>query len=965
MLAGLFGLACLAPWAAAQDAKWIAPTRSAQTGLVPNWIWASSGKQLPTTSNAPHGNALFTQCFLIPDGIKSAHLVAAADNRATVEIDDEEVLKVSSWSSPAHVDITLAPGNHTILIDAENDAAPAASRNPGGVIARLEITLADGSKQWLVTDREWMGLMVDGEPSTADLFPDGTPRAIVLGPASIAPWSLSPSAFDTPAPCPMLRRTFTLDALPDADKRGAAAVRIVGLGHYELRCNGRVVGDSVVNQAWSEYDSAIYWQEFDLAPYLRVGENVLAVTLGNSFWRVDAPNDSGRFAKTDAMPDFSNGQPHLLWLDAAITTPRGVVRVVSDEKWTWADSPLTFSHIYAGEDFDARVVQPGWDAPGFDARAKAWSPVAIVDAPAAELRALPSPPMRAFDVFAPSEIKRLAPGNSTYVFPQNCSALLRFTISGGEAGDRVRFRPCEFMDETGRVRFTYTWGTGKDIWHDYTKGSGGEESHQVLFCYVGAQFVGVEGAVPKGDPNPDGLPVIESLELVHVRAACPIVGSFSSSSDVQDRAHAIIDWAIRSNMAHVPTDCPHREKNGWIEQTWHMARSISYTYDVEAWFGKTCADIRDTQQPDGHIPTNCPNYLVGVAPHGFWNNAPEWGIAGVLLPWHLYEWYGDRGVLERSYESASRYIDYLATTAEDGVITSNLGDWYDFGHGKGNGPSQWTPNEVSATAIWALGAQTMARAAGVLEREEDRARFQALYERIRADFQRHFYDAATKTVRNNGSCQAANAVALGAGLIPLEDRAGCIDAIVADLEARGWKQTPGEVLQIFFIRALAESRHAEVLHRVYAREDVPSYGHMVRSGLTTLPESWDARRGTGDSLNHFMLGHLMEWHYAYVGGIRQAPGSVGWERVLIMPQTPPRDLLEANPEAIRACDVSFESPRGLIASSWRIEGEMFTIRCVVPGGVEAIAILPDGSRHVLVAGATTLSCPVAKARAGD
>lgn len=943
-----------------QEPKWIAPARPAQAAPIPNWIWAASGKVLPTTANAAAGNALFVQCFLIPDDIKSARLSVAADNRATVLIDNEEVLKVTSWSTPAHADITLTPGTHTILIDADNDAAPASSRNPGGVIARVEVTLADGHKQWFVTDRDWMGLTTEGEPSNAETLPDGTPRAVVLGPSTIAPWSLSPSAFDAPTPCPMLRRTFTLDALPDPTtptNNTSAIVRIIGLGHYELRCNGQVVGDSVINQAWSQYDTAIYWQEFDLLPYLQVGQNVLAVTLGNSFWRVDAPNDSGRFAKTDAMPDFSSGQPHLLWLDATITTPTSKLRIVSDESWTWADSPLTFSHIYAGEDYDARLAQPGWDSPNFvSPAASTWSPVAVVDAPAAELRPLTSPAMKAFEVFSPTEIKRPAPGIFTYVFPQNCSALLRFTLTGGKPGDRVRFRPCEYMDETGRVKFTYTWGTGKDIWHDYTKSSTASESHQTLFCFVGAQFVQVEGAVPAGDPNPDNLPVLTSLEQVHVRAANTIVGTITTSSPIQNAAHGIINWAIRSNMAHVPMDCPHREKNGWIEQTWHMARSISYTYDIRAWFSKTCADIRDTQQPDGHIPTNCPNYLVGVPPHGFWNNAPEWGIAGVLLPWHLYEWYGDKETLAASYDSAARYIDYLTSTAKDGIITSNLGDWYDFGHGKGNGPSQWTPNEVSATAIWALGAQTMARTAAVLNREADRARFQSLYEHIRADFQRHFYDPATKTVLNKGSCQAANAVALCAGLIPVNDRAAALNAIIADLESRGWKQTPGEVLQIFLIRALAESNRGDVLHRIYSRDDIPSYGHMVKSGLTTLPESWDARRGTGDSLNHFMLGHLMEWHYAFVGGIRQAPGSIGWQRVLIMPQTPPLDLLASNPEAIRACDVSFESPRGTITSSWRIEGDTFTLTCTIPEGVEAAAVLPDGTRQPLTRASDSFTC---------
>jgi alpha-L-rhamnosidase len=188
---------------------------------------------------------------------------------------------------------------------------------------------------------------------------------------------------------------------------------------------------------------------------------------------------------------------------------------------------------------------------------------------------------------------------------------------------------------------------------------------------------------------------------------------------MQNRAHSLIDWSIRSNMSYVATDCPHREKNGWQEQNWHMARAISYGYNVRSWYNKIARDIRDTQLPDGHIPTNCPNYLVGIPPHGYWNEAPEWGISGVFVPWHLYEWYGDRKALDSSYESMKRYVDYLSLSAKDGIINSNLGDWYDYGHGKGDGPSQWTPTTLTATAIWAMGAATVRRTAELLGQTAD------------------------------------------------------------------------------------------------------------------------------------------------------------------------------------------------------------------------------------------------------
>jgi hypothetical protein len=438
--------------------------------------------------------------------------------------------------------------------------------------------------------------------------------------------------------------------------------------------------------------------------------------------------------------------------------------------------------------------------------------------------------------------------------------------------------------------------------------------------------------------------VIKKLELVHVRTANPVVGTFQCSSDLQNKAHAMIDWSIKSNMSYVATDCPHREKNGWQEENWHMARAISYGYDVQSWFTKIANDLSDTQLPDGHIPTNCPNYLVGIPPHGYWNEAPEWGISGVLVPWHLYEWYGDKSVIESNFESMKKFVDYLSSQAKDGIINSNLGDWYDYGHGKGDGPSQWTPNELSATAIWALGAKTVAQAASVLGKHSEASLYQKLFDQIKVDFQRHFYDASAKTLKNKGSCQAGHSVALCVGLVPEADRPAVLQAIIDDLEKRDYQQTVGEVLQIFFIRALADGNRSDVLHRVYSRENRGSYGYMVNQGFTSLPESWDARPGTGNSMNHFMLGHLMEWHYGYLAGIRQQPGTVGWKDIFIAP----------TPGALESCNASFKSPAGTIVVKWKQVKGTFTMKVVVPKGVRATAMLPDGEQRALKSGVNTL-----------
>ena len=201
-------------------------------------------------------------------------------------------------------------------------------------------------------------------------------------------------------------------------------------------------------------------------------------------------------------------------------------------------------------------------------------------------------------------------------------------------------------------------------------------------------------------------------------------------------------------------------------------------------------------------------------------------------------------------------------------------------------------------------------------------------------------------VKNNGSCQAANAAALCIGLVPEDGRALALQRIVEDLEARQYQQTTGEVLHVFLVRALAETGRGDLLHKIYARTDRGSYGFMVNSGLTTLPESWDAKPGSGNSMNHYMLGHAMEWHFAYVAGLRQQPGSVGWKKILIAPQ----------PGTLTTAQADFNSPNGRISSMWRRANGEFTLAAHVPAGVEAEAVLPDGTRHPLKSGDNTLRC---------
>ncbi|MBI2421637.1 MAG: family 78 glycoside hydrolase catalytic domain [Candidatus Hydrogenedentes bacterium] len=700
------------------------------------------------------------------------------------------------------------------------------------------------------------------------------------------------------ATLPLLRKTFTVQ-----DKAVTEATAYVcGLGHFDFFVNGAKCGDHVLDPGWTNYRKTCMYVPFDVTGLLKPGPNAVGVMLGNGMYNVTGE----RYTKFKG----SFGEPKLI-LQLEIRYADGSVETVhTDDTWRSAPSPIIFSCIYGGEDYDARMEQPGWDTAGFDDAQ--WGGVRIVEGPGGVLREQDSPPIKVAETLRAVGVEKRAPGEYIADLGWNLSAQPVLKVSGA-AGQSVTIQVSELPD-----------GPWKGHSYTYTLKGGGEEVFRPRFTYFGFQYLFISGADLPEDAS-GTRPVLLEAGADFITSSARPVGAFECDHALLNDIEAMITRSVRSNLQSVLTDCPHREKLGWLEVSHLMGPSIAYHFDISGLYRKICRDTAESQLESGLVPDIAPEYTRFGG--GFFESA-EWGSASVQLPWFLYRWYGDEEILARQYDTMARYTRYLAGTRnEQGLARGGLGDWYDWTPEKGHaGEAQLTPIALTATAMLYDNARILARVAGLQGKGAEHEAFTALAAEVRGDFLRAYYHPQTHSV-STGS-QAALACGLYFGLVPNEDRGAVLEQLVQSVESMAYRPTVGEVCFRFLVQSLAEGGRSDVLYRILDRTDPPGYGCMLRVyNLKTLSEQWDK---PGSSLNHCMFGQIQEWFQGYLVGIRQVEEGAGFARLRIGP-TPVG--------GVNAASGHFDGPRGRIEVAWTRSEDGFTLRVTVPEDTTADIVL--------------------------
>ncbi len=708
---------------------------------------------------------------------------------------------------------------------------------------------------------------------------------------------------------PLLRKSFNINK-PIKN----ATIFISGLGHFEMNLNGQKVGDHFLDAGWVNYQKQALYVSFDITSQLKQGENAIGVLLGNGFYFTP----SGRYRKLT----LAYGYPKMKCCLRIQYADGALENIVSNTSWKTAEGPITFSAIYGGEDYDATKEQAGWDAPGFND--KAWKNAIVVDGPP-QLDPQTTEPLKVMATFNPKSETEPKPGVLVYDFGQNASGIPLITVSG-KRGDTVKLTPSELLKD-GLANQS---NTGKSYQLTYILKGDEAEVWQPRFTYYGFRYLQVELGLMKDRGTPEKKFELTKVEMLHTRNSAARVGDFSCSNDLFNKTNTLIDWAVQSNMVSTLTDCPHREKLGWLEQDHLVGNSLQYNHDLQTVFKKIINDMRLVQTEDGLVPEISPEFTVF---DGGFRDSPEWGSTAIILPWYVYHWYGDKQVLFDNYSMMQRYVDYLEKQSNNHILTEGLGDWYDLGP-KHPGPSQLTPQGITATAYYYYDLGIVAKIERMMGKEADAVMYEERAVEVRQVFNDKFFNKATKEY-GTGS-QAANAIAVYMGLVAPEDKTAVVNNIVKSLKENNNTLTAGDIGYRYLLKVLGDAGRSDVIFDMNNRSDVPGYGYQLAKGATALTESWQALPSVSN--NHLMLGHIMEWFYEDLAGIRPADDAVAYSKIVIQPQ-PVGDITSAK--------ASYQSAYGLISSEWKKQGTEFTLDVTIPTNTTAQIFMPTGFVHGL------------------
>lgn len=691
--------------------------------------------------------------------------------------------------------------------------------------------------------------------------------------------------------CPVFQKSFSIGA--DCQK---ATLELTAKGVYYAELGGKRVGDFILAPGWTCYEKRLQVQSYDVTALVTQGENILNVTLAEGWYH-------GRILRHHS--EKARNRPWDAAMIAALTLvyADGHTEVlVSDESWQCGKGPVLFSDFYDGEHFDARVEPHDL------------TPV-TVDTEASTAMLIPQEGEKVIEQerFAPIELFTTPRGETVLDFGQNLTGYPEVRLHGAKAGEVVSLSFAEILDKDGNF-YTENYRSAKCD-YVYTCRDG-DQSYKPRLAFYGFRYVRV-------DQFPASVPLTkDAFSAIAVYSDIRKTGHLASSSMTLNQLFSNIFWGQRCNFVDVPTDCPQRDERwGWTGDAEVFVKTATYNFDVERFYAKWMGDFRAEIEENGKVGNFVPN-VFDFIPTG-----EAWSDAAVIVPWQMYQTYGNKALLEKQLDAMTTYTE---TILREGYI-QHYGDWLGLDAPAGSYTGA-TRKELIASAFLAYDLALLAKAYKALGR--DGSRYEALFEEHRKAFRQSFPELRTQT-------ECALALRFDLTDAPAEVAHTLNDLVYAG----GMHLSTGFVGTPHLLHALSDNGYVDTAYALLLQTEYPSWLFTVGLGATTMWEHWDGINQSGDvwskdmnSYNHYAYGAVADWVYEKACGIQMCEGAVGFSRLRIAPL--PSDRLEH-------LEASIDTRHGLVSSKWYHKDGKVRYEITVP--VEAEIVI-DGQTHTVGAG---------------
>lgn len=707
-------------------------------------------------------------------------------------------------------------------------------------------------------------------------------------------------------PSPYFRKEFVVNG-----KIASARLYISGLGYYESYLNGKFIGEEHLHPGFTDYSKRVLYGVHDVTGLLKSGNNCLGIQLGNGWFNEQTPTvwffDKAPWRK----------RPQLI-CELYIRYKDGREEwILSDGSWRTSTGALLFDNIHVGVTYDARLEADGWSRAGFDD--SRWQLVRLTQSPAPVMEAHKMPGIRYRNLVKPVSVRQINDTCLIYDMGINFAGIVRLKVKG-KRGTQICLRHAELLNEQGELdqrnisMHLRPRNSREVIQSDLyiLKGEGLEEFIPP-FTYHGFQYVELTSDCPIE-------PQKVKLEGIVMSSGVEEAGSFECSDTLVNRIFDICRRSYLSNLFGIPTDCPTREKNGWMGDGFMVQEAGMLNYDSRNVYAKWVKDMIDAQDADGNVP--------GIVPTSWkWDSnwaGPIWDAAIFMVPSLLYQYSGDIESLRTIYPAAKRYLRYLATTEdEQGLIRHGLGDWLYY--------KAVTPSDFLVSCYYYYDNILMARMARLLGKDDEAVPYLAKAEKLKTAINNRYFDAEQCSYSNK--TQLSYALPLYMGLVPDEYRIRLAEELNRTVAGNDYSLDFGFVGSLIVPDMLAEYGYAETMYKMLVKRSMPSWGYWIEDcGATTLFETWDVWRSIGDaSRNHPSMGAIAAWMYKTLAGIRQSAESVAFRHIVIHP---------AFVKGLDWVKTSYRSQQGLIRSEWKRRGDMIRLSVLIPAGAKATVMLP-------------------------